>query len=138
MKISKLYLLSIVAGVAVAAYFYLINFNNMSETELVNSVLLWYAPIIFGFYGLVATRIKERMPDADSNAIRYIFSGKDKGLLLFIIILGCAFFGLVLLLIPLAIFRVKSPYYDLKVSLFGVALLILLLWVFFQVLWPAL
>ncbi|MEM7185179.1 MAG: hypothetical protein AAF466_00865 [Bacteroidota bacterium] len=139
MKFTYLYLAGIAVGIGLLIYYYGFNFNNMSETELVNSVLYWYVPLIFGVYGIIAARIKNKMGDEQMNAVKYLFSGKD-GLLLFLIIfIGCGgLLGLILLLIPLALFKVSTPQFDLKVALLGTLLCLGLLWLFFQVLWPAL
>jgi len=139
MKLTYLYLAAIASGLGLLIYFYLFNFDNMSETQLVDSVLYWYVPLLFGVYGIIALRIKTKMGDNDMSAIKFLFSGKD-GLLLFLIIfIGCGgVIGLILLLIPLSLFKVSSANYDLKVALLGTAICLLLLWVFFKVLWPAL
>ena len=139
MKFTYLYLAGIATGIGLLVYFYLFNFDNMSETQLVNSVLYWYVPLIFGIYGIIAARIKSKITDPEMSAVKYLFSGRD-GLLLFLIIfIGCGgLLGLILLLIPLAIFKVSTPQFDLKVALLGTLLCMGLLWLFFQVLWPAL
>ena len=139
MKLKYLYLAAIATGIGLLVYFYLFNFDNMSETELVNSVLYWYVPLIFGIYGIMASRIKSKMGDSDMSPIKYLFSGKDGLLLILLILIGCGgLLGLILLLIPLALFKASSPNFDLKVALVGTALCVALLWVFFKVLWPAL
>ncbi len=139
MKFKYLYLAAIATGIGLLVYFYLFNFDNMSETELVNSVLYWYVPLLFGIYGIMATRIKNKMGDSDLNPIKYLFSGKDRWLLILVIFIGCGgLLGLLLLLIPLAFFKTSSPNFDIKVALVGTALCVALLWVFFNVLWPAL
>ena len=139
MKLTSLYVLSILSSIGILIYFYVFNFDSMSETELVNSVLYWYVPLIFGIYGLIASRLKSKMGDTTMSPIKYLFSGKDGLLLVLIIIIGCGgLLGLLLLLVPLAFVKTKTAYFDLKVALLGTALCILLLWLFFQVLWPSL
>jgi hypothetical protein len=139
MKFTYLYLAAIATGIGLLVYFYLFNFDNMSETQLVNSVLYWYVPLIFGIYGIIAARIKSKITDPEMSAVKFLFSGRD-GLLIFLIVfIGCGgLLGLILLLIPLAIFKVSTPQFDLKVALLGTLLCMGLLWLFFQVLWPAL
>jgi len=134
-----LYLLAIAFGFGLLVYFYVFNFDNMSETELVDSVLYWYVPLIFGVYGLMALRIKSKMGDMEMNPIKFLFTGKDTLLLILIILIGCGgLLGLLLLLIPLSFFKVSSSNFDLKVALVGTGILVLLLFLFFKVLWPAL
>jgi len=134
-----LYLLCLIAGLGTFVYFYFFNFDNMSETQLVNSVLYWYIPLAFGLYGLIALRITNRMPDLKKSVLIYIFSGKDPLLLILVILLGVSgLLGLLVLLVPLVIFKAHQPAYDLKVAVLGSGLLLLLLLFFFKVLWPSL
>ncbi len=49
----------------------------MSETELVDSVLYRYVPLIFRVYGFMALRIKSKMWDEEMNPVKLLFSGKD-------------------------------------------------------------
>ena len=135
----SLYQLSLIAGLGVFVYFYFFNFDNMSETQLVNSILYWYLPLAFGLYGLIALRITNRMPDPKKSVLIYIFSGMDPLLLILVILLGISgLLGLLVLLVPLVIFKAYQPAYHLKVAVFGSGLLFLLLLLFFKVLWPSL
>ena len=110
MKLTYLYLAAIATGIVLLVYYYLFNFDNMSETQLVNSVLYWYVPLIFGVYGIIASRIKSKMGDSEMSPIKYLFSGKDGLLLLLIILIGCGgLLGLLLLLIPLALIQDHYP-----------------------------
>jgi hypothetical protein len=134
-----LYIMAMAFGFGLLVYFYAFNFDNMSETELVDSILYWYVPLIFGVYGLMALRIKSKMGDEEISPIKFLFTGKDTLLLILVILIGCGgLLGLLLLLIPLAFFKVSSFNFDLKVALVGTGILVLLLYVFFKVLWPAL
>ncbi len=135
----NLYYLGIAIGLGLLIYFYGFNFDNMSETELVDAVLYWYVPLIFGLYGLVGLRIKSKMKDHSMSPIKYLFAGKDGALLILIILIGCGgLIGLLLFLIPLALVKVADERFDLKVALLGTVLCLLLLFVFFKVLWPSL
>lgn len=139
MKLNLVYLAAICTGIGLLVYFYLFNFDNMSETELVDSVLYWYVPLIFGIYGIMALRIKNKMGDSAMSPIKYIFSGKDGLLLALMLLIGCGgLLGLILLLIPLSLFKANTPNFDFKVALLGTGLCVALLWLFFKVLWPAL
>ena len=126
-------------GLGLFVYFYFFNFDNMSETALLEAVLFWYVPLAFGLYGLIALRIKERIPAEHSNSLSYIFSGRDVLLLIFVLLLLLlGVIGFAVLLLPLIIFDPKKPKYDLSVSILGVLILLILLWLFLVVLWPAL
>jgi hypothetical protein len=134
-----LYQLCILIGLAVFVYFYFFNFDNMSETQLVNSVLYWYIPLAFGLYGLIALRIKNRIPKTETSVFRYVFSGKDPLLLILVILLGVSgLIGLLVLLVPLLLFKAKKSSYDISVALVGSVVLLLLLLLFLKVLWPSL
>lgn len=135
-----LYWAGIAIGLCLLIYFYIFNFDNMSETMLVNSVLYWYVPFVFGIYGLMGLRIKGRMPPDQSNVLAYSFSGKDSFLLLTMVLLMAlsGFIGFVLFVIPVAIFKVHSKHFDIYVAVVGTLLWLLLLWLFFNVLWPSL
>ena len=134
-----LYQLSVAAGLGLFIYYYFFNFDNMSETRLLEVVLFWYVPLAFGLYGLVAMRIKNRIPKESKGVLHYIFSGKDALLLVIIILLGLmGLIGLAVLLLPLVIFDPKKSRYDISVSILGALVLVILLWLFIVVLWPAL
>ncbi len=133
------YQLCILIGIGIFVYFYFFNFDNMSETQLVNAVLYWYTPIAFGLYGLIAFRIKKRIPGTEKSVLMYMFSGKDPVILILLILLGISgLIGLLVLLIPLLLFNVKKTSYDLSVAFVGAVILLLLLLAFFLVLWPSL
>lgn len=135
----NLYYLAITLGLGLLVYFYGFNFNHMSETELVDAVLYWYVPLIFGLYGIMALRIKAKMKDHSMSPVKFIFSGKEGSLLILLILIGCGgFIGLLLFLVPLALVKVNDMRFDFKVALLGTGLCILLLFVFFKVLWPSL
>ncbi len=134
------YLAAILAGFGIVVYFYGFNFDNMSETDLVNSVLFWYVPLTFGLYGMAAYRVKKSADENTKSALGHIFSGKDTGLtvlgIFLIVISGVV--GFLLFIIPMSIFKVKSKGYDFSVAIVGSVLWLVGLFVFFQVLWPSL
>jgi hypothetical protein len=53
-KHSSLYSTCIIIGVCIAIYIYVFNFDNYSETLLVQLTILWLIPIVFGYYGFIA------------------------------------------------------------------------------------
>jgi hypothetical protein len=135
-----LYLAALLAGFGIVVYFYGFNFDNMSETDLVNSVLYWYVPLTFGLYGLAALRVKKTADENTKSALGHIFSGKDVGLtilgVLLIVLSGVV--GFLLFIIPMVLFKVKYKGFDLMVAITGSLLWLAGLFVFFQVLWPSL
>jgi len=48
-----LFLLAFAAGLGLAAYLYLVKFDDLSETELVNYSGIWFLLLVFGGAGLV-------------------------------------------------------------------------------------
>jgi len=135
-----LYYAGIAVGLGLLIYFYVFNFDNMSETKLVNSVLYWYVPFVFGIYGLTALRVKKKMPADQANVLSYSFSGKDSALLLtmVLVLVLSGLIGFVLFIIPVAMFKVHSKNFDISVAIIGTLLWLLLLWLFFKMLWPSL
>lgn len=134
-----LYQLCIAVGLGLFVYFYFFNFDNMSETQLLEAVLFWYIPLAFGLYGIIALRIKSRIPAETKNSLTHIFSGKD--VLLLVLVLALLVFGVIgfaVLLLPVLVFNPKKSRYDLSVSILGVLILLILLWLFLVVIWPAL
>jgi hypothetical protein len=112
----------------------------MSETRLLEVVLYWYNPLVFGIYGLMALRIKKHIGDEDNNAIKHLFSGNDPIMLplTIILILLSGIIGAVLFFVPLSIFKVKDDMFDVYVSSTATVFFILLLYLFFELLWPSL
>ena len=135
-----LYLISIFAGLGIMVYFYGFNFDNMSETELVNSVLFWYVPFTFGLYGFAAYKVKKSAGETTGSAFKYLVSGKDTGLTVLgiLILILSGFLGVILFILPLSLFSMKSKAYDLLVAIVGSLLWLIGLFVFFNVLWPSL
>lgn len=133
------YLVALLTGIGIFVFYYMFNFNNMSETELINKVLYWYTPLIFGIFGLTALRLKKRM-GPDSSAIKFMFSGNDMGLTVWSIVLAIAtgLVGLILFLIPLSLIQPKTNSYDVYMALAGTIVWLLALWAFFVLLWPSL
>lgn len=135
-----IYQLSAFFALGLIIYFYFINFNNMSETELVNSVLYWYVPLIFGLYGITALRISKTIDDSTTSSVKHLFSGKDRlmtFLAVVLLILG-GIIGIFLFFLPLVLFKAKTSYFDIAVAVFGTALWLIGLFAFFVLLWPSL
>lgn len=112
----------------------------MSETELIEVVLYWYTPLIFGLYGLTAKRIQKTIGEENNNALSHLFSGNDPMMLpmaMVLFILGGAI-GLVLFFLPLSLFKVKQSQFDVYVAFTATLIFLVLLGLFFVVLWPSL
>ena len=112
----------------------------MSETELVNSVLYWYIPLVFGMYGLTALRLKKNATEDDTSVVKKLFQSQDNSmtaLAITILLLG-GIIGIVLFFLPLSIFKEKSKNFDISVAIFGTILWLVALFGFFVLLWPSL
>ena len=57
----SMYFASIVIGLLIAAYIYLLNFDNFSETLLIRITPIWFFPIVFGYYGFVSLRMAAQL-----------------------------------------------------------------------------
>jgi hypothetical protein len=135
-----IYIVPITIGLGIIVYLYGFNFDHMSETQLVNSIILWYAPIIFGLYGLASLRIKTSADETDTMALKHMFFGKDNGLLLFgiILILISGVVGFLLFAIPVSIYKLNNKRFDVYVAITGSLVWLILLVLFFLIIWPSL
>lgn len=52
----RLYQSAVCVGLALAVYIYGVAFDEMSETALVRITPLWFFPLVFGLYGLLAEK----------------------------------------------------------------------------------
>ena len=134
-----IYTLAIIIGIGIFIFYYMINFDEMSETELVNKVLYWYVPLIFGIFGMAALKLDKRL-DKNSGAISYLFSGKDKALTAWsiVILIVTGFIGALLLFVPLALIKPGTKSYDVYIAITGTLIWLFALWLFFVGLWPSL
>jgi len=112
----------------------------MSETDLVTYATTWYIPLIFGIYGLYAVRIQEKVEPEDTNALKFVFSGKDSGLLLATIGLAgiSGVFGAIFFVIPLALIKPQFKFFHLITALIATVFWVLLLAFFLVVIFPGL
>lgn len=105
----------------------------MSETELVDSVLDRYVPLIFRVYEFMALRIKSKMWDEEMNPVKLLFSGKDNLLLNLVILIGRGDIPVqLLLLMPPGLFKVSAAKIDLKVASGGTGSAVILMYLFFD------
>lgn len=135
-----IYSLTILFGFGLCCYFYLVIFDDMSETELLNSVLYWYTPFVFGLYGLSAIRVKKNMRNQSQSVVEHLFSGKDTLVTVWLILLAIAngLIGLFFYILPLSIFKANNNNFDLKVAFTGTLIWIVLLFGFLVFLFPSL
>lgn len=135
-----IYYLAILLGLGVMVYFYGINFDNMSEEMLVNSVLFWYVPLTFGLYGIAAYKVKKLSESQSGNAVQLMFSGKNIGLTILglFIVVYTGVIGVFLFIVPLLAVKIKSKAYDFLVALIGSVIWLAGLWAFFFFLWTSL
>lgn len=126
----------------------------MSETELVNSVLYWYVPLLYGVYGLTAIYWKkhhEKKVEQENKSS--LFTPEEKQQMVrqtairipahiqlvglgFVILTGVI--GAVFMMIPLSIFNKKGENYDILVSSVGTLMCMAGLAFFFVAIWPSL
>ena len=71
----SIYFASIIIGIFIAAYIYIINFDNFSETVLIRITPLWFFPIVFGYYGFVSQRMAAKLQKSQfENVADLLFS----------------------------------------------------------------
>jgi len=127
---SSIYFSSIIIGVLIAAYIYLIDFDSFSETILIRITPIWFFPIVFGYYGFVSLRMEVQLEKSHfENVADLLFSviqessGKY-GKLISIVIHA-----------PFLLIKSKKP---ILVAFFGSVIWAILLAVFFEIIFPML
>ena len=125
-----LYVMSIASGLLLAAYIYLMAFDEFSEAMLVRITPLWFFPIVFGYYGFVADRMARQLPESHfdrvANLLLSIITETQGGL--------GKLFGLIVHA-PFIIIKSKRP---MLVALGGAAIWAIMLLVFFTFIFPTL
>ncbi len=127
---SGIYFASIIIGVLIAIYIYLLNFDSFSETVLIRITPLWFFPIVFGYYGFVSQRMAAKLEKSHFENVAD---------LLFSVIQGSTgkIGKLISLFVhaPFIIIKSKRP---ILVALGGSIIWAILLIIFFEVIFPML
>ena len=112
----------------------------MSETDLVAYATLWYIPLVFGLYGLYALQIQKKVSAEDTNALRFIFSGKDTNLLAITVglIMLSGIFGAIFFLIPIAFIKPQNKYFHFFTAFLATLFWVLILGIFLIAVFPSL
>ncbi|MFF3325359.1 hypothetical protein [Streptomyces sp. NPDC002889] len=119
------YVAALLLGLAAAAVIYLVVFDELSEEQLVGITPFWFFPIVFGLYGFVSQRL-----------IRLLAEGRARTLAeaarVFIDIAG---HWAAVVMFPFLVLKWRS---SLLVSMAAALFWAVLLWLFFEVVFPAL
>lgn len=137
---SRLYLALVLIGVSVFLLTFL-NAGRLSEQQLIDRILYWYIPIVFGLNGFAATRLAKIIGPEDNRPVAHHFFGSGDpqlSLVSKVLTVLSGFLGIILILIPLGIFNPQSKIYALAVAIVGTSLWLLALLLFFLVVWPGL
>ncbi len=121
----------LLVGLAIASYIYLIRFDDLSETLLIQLTPLWFFFIVLGYYGLVAERMLvakdksqgELVADSLFEMVKAAAPGS----------VGKLFSTIVYL--PFLLVRSHRSW---VVATVGAAVWALVLWVFFTLIFPSL
>lgn len=135
--INVFYWLCYLTGVYLLINLYIINSNG--ETYLMSVVWYWFSLLNFGYFGLLAERMKRKNPGIVNRAIA-LNKTDDKLIEIFAQLKLILTSGVALLLynIPFYMFSVSVKYYSIKIAVTGTAILCVLLWVFLTVVFPSL
>jgi len=117
---------ALAVGLSLAAYIYLVAFDNFSETELINMSLLWLLPFVFGLFGLLAPKYYNMPPEQRRVRLLTLGTGMNLGIVGVILSL--------VLLLPLRVMKGKP----LAVATTAAVYYVGLSWVFFNVIFPEL
>ena len=127
--IKYLYATSLLVGALIAAYIYLVRFDDLSETALVQLTPVWFFFIVLGYYGLVAERMLVQKEKAHGEAVAEslfeIIKAAAPGPV------GKLFSAIVYL--PFVLFRSQRSW---VVAAGGAAVWAIALWLFFVVIFP--
>jgi hypothetical protein len=126
----SIYIAAIVIGLAIPAYIYLAAFDSLSETEMVELTPVWMFPLVFGYYGFVAQRMSRQLPASHFETVA--------DLLFSIIKETQGSIGKALALLVHAPFIVIKSRKPMLVALGGAAIWAVILWVFFNLVFPTL
>ncbi|MFD4137566.1 MULTISPECIES: hypothetical protein [unclassified Streptomyces] len=123
--LKPLYLVALLGGLTAAAVIYLVMFDDLSESMLVDITPFWFFPIVFGLYGFTSQRL-----------LGYLAQGRARTLAeaarVFIDVAG---HWAALVMFPFLVLKWRS---SLLVSLTAALFWAVLLWLFFAVVFPAL
>ncbi len=143
----NIYFLSLAGSLLAAILIYFVFFDSFSETTLIQMTAFWFLPLIFGLYGLVATKIFKK---GDAGTPSYADVGalnQHGGLLQKTKQLGSAagigamripYVSLLLMLGLLPLTLSKKAQSPLQMALIGTAIWAGLLFVFLVVIFPML
>jgi hypothetical protein len=124
-QLTVLYSVLLTGGICLMILIYTVFFDDLSESELVTITPLWFFPIVFGVYGLIAQRLISRMAQGRASGLAEAarLSGGTFGLA---VLLG---------LFPFLFLRWRSP---LLITAVAALFWAVLLFFFFAVVFPAL
>jgi hypothetical protein len=123
--LTALYLTGLTGGLTGAGLIYLVMFDDFSESELVTITPLWFFPLVFGLYGLVSQRLLRRIATGRAATL-----GEAARMSI-----DVAGHWAALVLFPFLVLKWRS---SLLVSLAAAVFWAVLLWLFFELLFPAL
>ena len=113
-----------------AGYIYLVAFDSLSETKLVRITPFWFFPIVFGYYGFVAQRMAQKLPESGfdrvANLLFSIITETQGGV--------GKLFGLIVHA-PFIVIKSKRP---ILVAFGGAAIWVVVLVIFFNFIFPQL
>ncbi|WP_258053300.1 hypothetical protein [Streptomyces sp. Ru72] len=123
--LTALYVMALFGGLVGAWLIYLVMFDEFSESDLVAITPLWFFPIVFGLYGLISQRLLRR------SATRRAGTLAEAARMSITVAAPWA----LLLIFPFLVLKWRS---SLLVSLVAVVFWAVLLWLFFELLFPIL
>ncbi len=129
--VKYIYAGSLLVGLAIAGYIYLLHFDDFSETALVQLTPLWFFFLVLGYYGLVAERMLVRedatLGEVVANSLFDMIKDAAPGPVgkLFAVIVH----------LPFLVVRSRRSW---VVAVAGAAMWAVALWAFFTLIFPSL
>ncbi|MFJ5776251.1 hypothetical protein [Streptomyces sp. NPDC093094] len=123
--LTALYLTALIGGIVGAGLIYLVMFDEFSESELITVTPLWFFPVVFGLYGFVSQRLLRRIATGRARSLSEAAR----------LTIDLAGHWAALVLFPFLVLKWRS---SLLVSLAAAGFWAVLLWLFFNLLFPTL
>ncbi|MFK8013643.1 MAG: hypothetical protein AB8B80_16510 [Marinicellaceae bacterium] len=77
---TSLYLTSVVTGLCIAIYFFVFDIEVYSNFMLIRGTLLWFIPVIFGYFGLIAQWLHANFVERSFRTPQDLFVSQSKQL----------------------------------------------------------
>lgn len=90
-----LYLFGLIIGLGLFIFTYALNFDSLSEEELVRQSYYWLLPFLFGLFGLFLNGLNKKVDQGEYGTVRQALVGSSKSYGLFGPLIQVIFFPVI-------------------------------------------